>query len=216
LSAQVVIFLGPSLPHRAARAILPADYRGPAAKGDLARAAKDGADTIALIDGRFDQRLAVGPAEILRVMRAGVRVYGASSMGALRAAELHDEGMEGVGQVFEWYRDGVIEAEDEVALIYDAESFRALTIPMVSIRSILKAAQERSLTDALGARRVLRAARQVHYSERNLGQLLIKARLEMPSINAILKIERNGAFDVKADDARKLLRHLARWVQCRK
>jgi hypothetical protein len=39
-------------------------------------------------------------------------------MGALRAAELHTFGMVGVGRVFEGYRDGVYEDDDEVAVVH--------------------------------------------------------------------------------------------------
>ena len=40
-------------------------------------------------------------------MSEGVPVFGAASMGALRAAELHEFGMRGIGRIFEAFRDGV-------------------------------------------------------------------------------------------------------------
>jgi hypothetical protein len=46
-------------------------------------------------------------------LAAGIPVYGAASMGALRAAELAQFGMVGVGRIFEAYRDGVLEPFDE-------------------------------------------------------------------------------------------------------
>ena len=39
-------------------------------------------------------------------------------MGALRAAELHVFGMVGVGRVFELFRDGLLEDDDEVAVAH--------------------------------------------------------------------------------------------------
>ncbi len=62
---SAVVFLGPSLDRRAALAILPADYRPPAARGDLTRAVSDGARVIGLIDGVFFQESSVGHREIL-------------------------------------------------------------------------------------------------------------------------------------------------------
>ena len=54
-------------------------------------------------------------------MEEGIQVLGASSMGALRAAELHGFGMIGYGTIFEWYRDGLIDGDDEVALWHEPE-----------------------------------------------------------------------------------------------
>ena len=74
--------------------------------------------------------------------RRVLRSTGAASMGALRAAELHGFGMVGHGRIFEWYRDGVIDADDEVALIYGPEEvgYPSLSKPLVNIRATLAAA----------------------------------------------------------------------------
>ena len=48
-------------------------------------------------------------------MAAGTQVFGAASMGALRAAELAPFGMIGVGAIFAAYRDGRLTGDDEVA-----------------------------------------------------------------------------------------------------
>src|SRR5688572_32760283 len=52
------------------------------------------------------------------LFRSGVRVFGAASMGALRAAELQPFGMIGVGQVFQAYRRGHLTDDDEVAVAH--------------------------------------------------------------------------------------------------
>ena len=92
---------------RRRRAILDADYRPPAKQGDICRAVQErGPDAVALIDGYFEQVPAVWHKEILWAMKLGVQVYGASSMGALRAAELQQFGMIGVGKIFEAYVSG--------------------------------------------------------------------------------------------------------------
>ena len=83
-----VVFLGPSLPGAAARMILDADYRPPAQRGDILGAARDGARLIGLVDGFFHGVPAVWHKEILFALEQGAQVWGAASMGALRAAEL--------------------------------------------------------------------------------------------------------------------------------
>jgi len=100
---------------------------------------RDGFRTIVLIDGEFHGQPSVWQREIVDAIAEGATVHGASSMGALRAAELHRFGMVGHGQIFEWYRDGLIDADDEVALIYGPEAlgYRPLSEPLVNIRATL-------------------------------------------------------------------------------
>ena len=79
----------------------------------------------------------------------GIAVFGASSMGALRAAELHEFGMVGVGQIFEMFRDGVLEDDDEVALQHGPEELNYLPVsePLVNIRATLKHAFEEGVIE---------------------------------------------------------------------
>ena len=112
------MFLGPSLARDKARSVLDADYYPPAGKGDVYRIIASGVKTIVLIDGVFHNAPSVWQRELLDAMDEGIRVVGAASMGALRAAELHLFGMIGRGTIFEWYRDGIIEGDDEVALLH--------------------------------------------------------------------------------------------------
>ena len=68
-------------------------------QGDVYRATLDQVQTIAIIDGYFDRVPAVWHKEILWALNMGIRVIGAASMGAIRAAELAPFGMEGVGRI---------------------------------------------------------------------------------------------------------------------
>ena len=65
-------------------------------------------------------------------------------MGALRAAELHVFGMQGVGRIFEAYRDDSLEDDDEVAVLHAPEEagFLPLSEPMVNIRTTLARAEK--------------------------------------------------------------------------
>ena len=78
----------------------------------------------------------------IRDSSEGVHVYGAASMGALRAAELDAFGMHGVGYVYRAYADGVLEDDDEVAVAHAGaeHGFRALSDAMVDVRATLAAA----------------------------------------------------------------------------
>src|SRR5579862_4314772 len=137
-----VVFLGPTLPQSEAKALLPSVMKPPARRGDVYRALADGHSTIVLIDGEFHGTPSVWQREIAEALAEGATVHGASSMGAIRAAELHTFGMIGHGRIFQWYLEGAIAADDEVALGYGPAElgYPALSEPLVNIRATLDAA----------------------------------------------------------------------------
>ena len=144
-SPRTVVFLGPTLPLAQARALLPdAEYRPPAAMGDVYRLARRRPPArLALIDGYFEQVAAVWHKELLYAMERGVAVYGAASMGALRAAELHRFGMVGVGRIFTAYRRGQLVDDDEVAVAHGPAAFGypRFSEAMVNVRDALARAR---------------------------------------------------------------------------
>lgn len=200
---DVIIFLGPSLDKASAREILDAAYLPPARRGDIPAAVDAGARIIGLIDGVFFQDCAVAHREILTALRAGVRVIGASSMGALRAAELDSLGMEGIGEVYRAYRDGRLVADDEVALIFDPESFIPLSEPMVNIRATLQRAVECGVIDADAACVLLEKGRALYFPERTYPALADAAEPEIGTEAAarFLAFAEEHAVDRKREDA---------------
>ena len=118
-----VIFLGPSLDLARARAICPGDYRPPVRMGDVFRAASERPRSIVIIDGLFERIPAVWHKEILFALDRGIAVYGGSSMGALRAAELDAFGMVGIGSIYRdfasWYANRAHLMQDQVLPGFD-------------------------------------------------------------------------------------------------
>jgi hypothetical protein len=173
-SKPVAVFLGPSLNLEEARRILDADYYSPARKGDVYKIIASGVETIVLLDGLFHNTPSVWQRELLDAMAEGILVIGASSMGALRAAELHTLGMKGLGTIFEWYRDGRIEGDDEVALLHGPEDFGypALSTPLVNIRyTLLRAVEDGCITDEQ-AQQLANYAKSLYYPNRSFHELL--------------------------------------------
>ena len=207
---SAVVFLGPSLDRREAAALLPADYRPPAARGDLTRAVADGAPVIGLIDGVFFQESSVGHREILGALSAGVRVVGASSMGALRAAELHTLGMEGVGEVFRMYRDGILVSDDEVALAFDPGSGAALSEPLVNIRATLARAETAGIIEYADSEALLAAALSLYYPDRTYPRIVREAKTDVDSrtLSRFSRWVETGAVDLKREDAILALRRI--------
>jgi hypothetical protein len=211
------IFLGPSLSIDEARSLLPlAVFHPPAAQGDLLAAVdRDGAEIIGLIDGTFHQNLSVWHNEVCYLLNRGITVYGASSMGALRAVETERFGTIGVGCVYRWYRDGIITGDDEVALLHGDEysSFRPLSEPLVNIRASVMRAVSEGLLDSVFADLLINVARSLYYPDRQIPTILQNCQDLGSSADQLRAAERAltlGYVDLKHADARELLVTIAR------
>ena len=213
---KVIVFLGPSLPIKDAKAIFSeAEYRPPAGRGDLVVAVDDGARIIGLIDGVFYQRAAVAHREILYAFEKGVTVVGGSSMGALRASEMDGFGMIGVGRIYKWYKDGTINSDDEVALAFHPEMLVALSEPLVNIRATLIRAIEKGEITIEESNILLKAARETPFQLRNDMRIVQKALdkgLEGGRSQAILKLLKDERVDQKRCDAEQTLESIKQLV----
>jgi hypothetical protein len=209
---NVCIFLGPTVPVEKAAKVLDAVYLPPAAQGDVYLAAVDGAEAIGIVDGYFQGAPSVWHKEILWAMSRGVHVFGSASMGALRAAELSVFGMQGVGRIFEAYRDGVITDDDEVAVVHGPEEicYRATTVPLVNIRATLASALEQELITAPAHRVLTDMARSLYYWDRSYGALVKKceAWVEESILERFAAWVSGNAVDQKHDDAIEMLERM--------
>jgi hypothetical protein len=212
----IVVFLGPSCDRTTARGILEADYRPPARRGDMIEAVNAGVRVIGLIDGVFFQESAVAHREVLAALRAGVRVVGASSMGALRAAELDSLGMEGVGEIYRAYREGRLVADDEVALVFDPETFVPLSEPLVNIRATLQQALEYGVISADAARGLLDAAKRLYFPERTYDAIIEAAegKVDPGSLSRFAAFAGEHAVDQKRKDAMLALERIRDLAGC--
>jgi hypothetical protein len=174
---KAVVFVGPSLHGRTLDVRPEIALRPPAAQGDIYRACKLRPQAIGLIDGYFEGVPSVWHKEVLWALSQGIVVYGSASMGALRAAELDVFGMTGIGAIYDWYRSGVIEDDDEVALLHGpAEAgYLPLSEPSVNVRASCAAAVEAGVIDQAAAEPVIGAARSLHYKERQWRTILDNA-----------------------------------------
>ncbi len=212
---DIVVFLGPSLPVDEARRIVPARYLGPAQCGDVLRARRLSPKIIAIVDGVFASAPSIWHKEILLAVDDGITVVGASSMGALRAAELAPFGMIGIGRIYEAYRDGVYTDDDEVALLHGpAESgYREMSEAMVNIRATVAHAVSTGVICQAAAERVIRCAKDTFYQERSTIAAAAAAWAGDPQAEErggfLRFIADGGCVNQKRLDALELLKHLA-------
>ncbi|AWK85249.1 TfuA-like protein [Azospirillum thermophilum] len=209
------VFLGPTLPQEEAARELDAVYLPPVSQGDVLRLCAEKPGAIGIVDGFFENVPAVWHKEILFAIREGIPVFGAASMGALRAAELHPFGMIGVGAIFEAYRDGRLEDDDEVAVIHGPAElgYPALSEAMVNIRRTLADAVADGVLSRETGFRLESIGKELPYRERGYGRMLrLAGDLGLPAreLEAFRAWLPTGRFDQKRDDARRMLRTIRR------
>ncbi len=210
-----VIFAGPSLSKDDLCGLEPGfELRGPAAAGDVYRVLQDSPAAIGIIDGYFDHRLSVWHKELLWALSQGVAVYGAASLGALRAAELAGFGMIGVGRVFEQYRAGVLEDDDEVAVVHEPADtgYVPRSEALVNIRATLMSAAEAGALDSETADSFVRLAKQMFYADRSFSALIehaSEAKLGAEAVSALTAwLAEFGVVNQKRLDALAMLERM--------
>jgi hypothetical protein len=212
---SIVVFVGPSIARGEVTKLLPRSrILPPAAQGDVYRAAQKRPVAIAIIDGYFQRVPAVWHKEILWALTEGIPVFGASSMGALRAAELAPFGMVGMGQVFEAYLNGILEDDDEVAIIHGPAElgYLPLSEAMVDIRATLAAAQAADVASGSLARLTADYAKALHYPYRSISAALDQLSDTRSLTEEIARLRAwiaDNFVSVKHDDAVALLTYLA-------
>lgn len=205
---HAIVFLGPSLRVSEAKQLFPkASIWGPARQGDVLKALREKPRAIVLIDGVFESQPSVWHQELRVALSEGVYLFGASSMGALRAAELAPYGMIGIGEVFRAYSEGRLTDDADVALLHgDAEhEYRPLTIPLVNVVATADRAVEEQVLSLNEARALLKVAREVHYHDRHWPEVLSRVPWSAEKKQRFDQFRKANPQDIKAGDARACL-----------
>lgn len=197
------------------RAVSNAEVLPPAAMGDVIAAVKRGFTRIGIIDGYFEGQPSVWHKEVLWAIDQGVLVFGAASIGALRAAELHQFGMIGIGDIFKAYAAGHLEDDDEVALVHGPRElgYQPLSEPMVNIRlTLTKAVEDGVIAPELG-KKITDHSKGTHFSDRTWANVLDHASLFMNDASAHARLSRwlaDNKIDQKKRDALQMLDELSK------
>lgn len=212
-----IIFLGPSLSIEKAKKILDADYRKPVKKGDILQLVFKETSIVGLIDGFFLQDYPPTPIEVYNLLKKkGTTVYGSSSLGALRAVELSKFGMIGVGKIFNLFRKGIIDSDDEVAVTFtDYSNFKSEAL--IDIRYNLFLAHKSKVIDKEAKRIILRISKQTYFPYRTYDDILDKCKTKHPEIRSqveqfreYLKTNRRS---LKEEDAVLLLKRIKKHIE---
>jgi TfuA protein len=174
----------------------------PVEQGDLLAAVLDGFDTILIIDGYFHTKFPCTTLEVMLAIEQCVHVFGAASMGALRAAELEAYGMTGMGYVYDTLKQQDIMGYHLVAQTYQ-EDDRPLTVPLIEIRYFLEQARAAGVLEPAAFQAALDAADELHFMELTWSRFFDGVADE--SLRAFYDRQGAAAFEVKRLDAQLLL-----------
>lgn len=211
---SVYVFLGPTLPLREARRHLDAEYLPPVSQGDVLRLLDQRPKIIGIVDGYFEMVPSVVHKEILLALESGVHVLGASSMGALRAAELDTFGMKGIGQIYRSYASGRLEDDDEVAVVHGPadEGYREMSDAMVNVRDRCATAARHGIVSKRVAQQFVDVAKALFYPDRRWPHILAESRAagvaEHDALAMRTYLKQEKAPSLKARDAIALLQRV--------
>ncbi|MCX7114339.1 MAG: TfuA-like protein [Gammaproteobacteria bacterium] len=208
------VYLGPSLDRKTATQLLPeANYHPPVKCGDLISLLRLSPSKIIIIDGFYETAPAAWHKEILLAMELGVAVWGAASIGALRAAELYQFGMQGFGQIYHDFKTGVLTDDDEVAVLHGDQKngYLAINDTMVNIRYTCQEALDKNIISSDMKERLVSYCKAQFYPYRSLMNAALHLTSEYPlEIDTFIAwLREHGLVDMKRQDAMTVLRHCA-------
>ncbi len=215
--SKPVIFLGPTIAKEKAEKILDADYRSPAKKGDLLQLIRSDIKVVGIIDGYFLQDYPPTPIEVYNLLKKnGVKVFGSSSLGALRAVELNKFGMKGIGRIFELFMKGIINSDDEVAVTFtDYSDYKSEAL--IDIRYNLFLAYKDKEIDEKTKKLILKVSKNTYFPYRTYNDILYKCKKKFPDqIDEITNFERyisKNRKSLKEMDAILLIRHIKELIE---
>ncbi|MCP3805211.1 TfuA-like protein [Allokutzneria sp. A3M-2-11 16] len=205
------LFVGPTLPD-AAKLLADSNVQvlPPIAAYDLLRLDPGPGDVIGIVDGYFHHSRSITHKEILVMINRGVRVLGAASMGALRAAELDTLGMTGIGEIYADYTAGLLEADDEVTLLHGLpeHDYRPLSEPLVNMRATLAAAERQGYCSPATRELLIGAMAERPYAARCYRAMWAVGRdlgVNEEELLQLASFVDGGAVDQKREDALLLL-----------
>ncbi|MDQ3848281.1 MAG: TfuA-like protein, partial [Thermoproteota archaeon] len=154
------------------------------------------------------------PIEVYHLTRKkGVLLVGAASLGALRAVELEKFGMVGIGKIFQLYKSGRLNADDEVAVTFASEGdYQLQSESMIDIRYNLYLAHKNNVISEKAKRFLVRLAKEIYFPHRKYAYILEEAKSRYPmlegEIDSFGNYIRSNRKSLKEMDAIRLVKYL--------
>ena len=179
----------------------------PVRRGDIEKLVGEHPPAIAVIvDGTFHSYPSVSHMEINEAINMGWKIWGLSSMGAIRAAEMDIFGMQGFGKVYDQYVRDEDFSDDEVTLLHDLDyPFTPLSLPMVQIRGFIESLVDKELINQLDAQSIVDSIKNTWYGSRTKQKLSECLSTILDEKIVMIELEYLEHFDVKKEDLANFL-----------
>jgi hypothetical protein len=166
---------------------------------------------LVIVDGLFHSKLAVGHAEIREAVSRGWKVWGLSSIGAIRAFEMRNCGVQGYGKTFGHFAGAYDFTDDEVALLHgEAPEYVTISEPLLHLRLWLRGCVERRLLSKQTAKVLIETLQGSWYGARSLSYvkhlLRVQSGMEGQTVENLFKLLPN--YRVKGEDLFTFVRDL--------
>lgn len=175
----------------------------PIKRGDL-KHIKSGT-AVLILDGYFASKLAIPPLECIQALRGGVKLYGASSIGALRASELYPVGFYGIGRVYQGLVRNIIYKDSDLLCSYCATTGVESSVSMVHLKYVLyKLAKKEQLFSQKDIQnKILNLSENIYWPERTLDNLIdvASSTLSGPALDRLKLSLQDKALHPKRLDA---------------
>lgn len=207
---NIVIYTGLSISFDEAKNILDADYKPPIKRDDINNLLdkQEDVEIIGIIDGVFHQSPAVSHKEILRALKNDITVVGGASMGALRACELYPYGMIGIGNIFEDYKNGIIESDDDVAVSLNPTTYEQISDSWINMKYNFQQAQDANIITCKETENLLATAKEIYYPRRSFEYVIKKSELTQKKQKDLQEYLNKQGFDIKHDDAKAVIEYI--------
>lgn len=211
----IAIYTGLSISFEEAKSILNAKYYPPIKRGDIDKLLleEDDIEIIGIIDGVFHQSPAVSHKEILKALKQDITVVGGASMGALRACELYPYGMIGIGNIFNDYKNGVIDSDDDVSVALNPDTLEQLSQPWINLKYNFDNAKKDNIITQKEEDELLEIAKNTYYPKRSFEYTIKNSSLSQESITTLINYIKNNKIDIKHDDARKVIEYIKKLTE---
>jgi hypothetical protein len=208
---KIKVYAGVSLDKNSILKILPdAHISSPVKRGDLLNDLQNQYQVIAIIDGEYLKNLSVAPTEIMDTLRCGMKIYGGSGVGALRAKELKHFGMIGGGKIFNLIDESLYFSDDILGSTEVGDSRNSM-LSYLDFEFLAQLQLDRKKSNAKIICKLVRQYQNRHFLERSLEEFqlsLMGSGANQQVLEILNKIKRDAKNNQKKKDAIALLKLL--------
>ncbi|KXZ71491.1 TfuA-like protein [Acinetobacter venetianus] len=149
------------------------NYLPPVKRDDITKLLDSGfIGDVLIVDGYFHSQPSVSHSEIVNAIQAGCNVWGVSSMGAIRAYEMKENGMKGFGYVYNCFIHYDDFTDDEVALMHlPVPPYNPVSEPLVNIRYFLDSLVKNKYIDQKICSSIIEKFKCMYFGDRYLSDM---------------------------------------------